>query len=1299
LIAAALSCASTASAATIGINYVRTGDHVNNTDLNSLAADAQAGGPGYEQSNWNNLGRWGDSVILNDSTGAASGVSIAWDATGTYSQSGTVVDQLDPNANLMNSYLDSNGSANTDFNLNLYSNSGNNKPLIYISGLSAWLATQGATAYDVVLYSDGDASSGRAGEYWLVNATGPYSEMVTNGDMSTHVFIRDTANFINTLSYVEVPQTSDNGVGAFIGNYTVFKGLSADSFLLRTAEYNTRAPVNAFQIVPRTTPVPADLVPLQSSVVYPGATASFRVTAAGVLPITFKWQKNGTDLTDSGNVSGSGTATLTIANVSAADAGTYTVIVTNPGGTTNSSATLQLTSPASGSYAQKVATNQPYAYWRLNENEDVTAGTAPAYDFVGGFNGTYGVASQNLLNGINGPQPPTFPGFETGNGALMTTPASFRSWVTVPPLNLSTNTVTITAWIYPTANQASYSGIFFSRNGSDASGLGFYQNNQLGYTWNTNASATYGFASKLVVPTNKWSFVALVVTPTNATLYLYNADGTLSAENPIPHGVETFAGRSMIGWDSYDTGRAFTGTIDEVAVWNRSLSSLEVYNYYKKGLGLTAIAAAVTTQPLNSAIMAGRTAKFTASVVGDAPITYNWRKNASNLSDGNNISGATTPTLVITGVSEADAGSYDLHVSNVAGSDTSTAATLTVVSSNSAPVAYEAALRDANPLAYWRLDETSGTFAYDYWGGVIANHESVNVGVDGPQPPAFVGLQSGNKAASYDGVSSATYTTANLLNNLGQFSIIGWFNTAQPPGSRLGLFGQNDAYEFGFFDNGELGIWTPGGGLVAIDSSYVNPGEWYFAAAVGDGTKTGVYLFSTNGVVQSVVQQATTNYGSSTFPFRIGGGGVLDASGNFFLGEIDEVAVFDRALSLGELSTLFGAASRGGALPPVVSVQPTGGTWYAGLDATLSVSAVGSEPLQYRWRKNGANLSDTGNISGSDTPVLSIKGISSANAGDYDVVISNGTGSITSSNAAVAVITPMANSYEEVIIGLKPYSYWRLNETEGTAATDYWGGRNGTYGAAAVFGVPGVVNPPFVGFESTNKAVQTTADTVGSYVSVPLGSLSTNTVTFTAWLYPVGTQTAWAGLITSRGGSAAGGVGYNGDQMLAYTWNGNTTWSFSSGLVIPTDMWSFIAVVIAPDKATLYLKNANGETSATNAIAHTSDTFGTTWLIGRDNNSSADDGSRTFNGVIDEVAVFTQSLTPDQVQLLYASGLSGAPLKVSVQRSGTNIIVTWPKGTLLQADDVSGPWTVVTGATSPYTTSAASGNKFFRVQQ
>ena len=54
---------------------------------------------------------------------------------------------------------------------------------------------------------------------------------------------------------------------------------------------------------------------------------------------------------------------------------------------------------------------------------------------------------------------------------------------------------------------------------------------------------------------------------------------------------------------------------------------------------------------------------------------------------------------------------------------------------------------------------------------------------------------------------------------------------------------------------------------------------------------------------------------------------------------------------------------------------------------------------------------------------------------------------------------------------------------------------------------------------------------------------------------------------------------------------------------------------------------------------------------------------------------------------------------LTIQTSGTNVILTWPIGTLLQAPSVQGPWTTNTTATSPYTlpdkTNAA---QFFKVE-
>jgi subtilase family serine protease len=64
----------------------------------------------------------------------------------------------------------------------------------------------------------------------------------------------------------------------------------------------------------------------------PGATATFTVSAAGTTPLSYQWQKNGNRLADGGNILGSTTRNLTVSNISAADVGTYSVIVSNPYG-------------------------------------------------------------------------------------------------------------------------------------------------------------------------------------------------------------------------------------------------------------------------------------------------------------------------------------------------------------------------------------------------------------------------------------------------------------------------------------------------------------------------------------------------------------------------------------------------------------------------------------------------------------------------------------------------------------------------------------------------------------------------------------------------------------------------------------------------------------------------------------------------------------------------------------------------------------------------------------------------------
>lgn len=92
------------------------------------------------------------------------------------------------------------------------------------------------------------------------------------------------------------------------------------------------------------------------------------------------------------------------------------------------------------------------------------------------------------------------------------------------------------------------------------------------------------------------------------------------------------------------------------------------------GGGSTAVATtapAIATQPASVSVANGAAASFSVVASGDS-LTYQWSK------DGTAISGATGATYTIASVVAADAGAYDVVVSNSAGSVTSASATLSV---------------------------------------------------------------------------------------------------------------------------------------------------------------------------------------------------------------------------------------------------------------------------------------------------------------------------------------------------------------------------------------------------------------------------------------------------------------------------------------------------------------------------------------------------------------------------------------------------------------------------------------------
>ena len=81
----------------------------------------------------------------------------------------------------------------------------------------------------------------------------------------------------------------------------------------------------------------------------------------------------------------------------------------------------------------------------------------------------------------------------------------------------------------------------------------------------------------------------------------------------------------------------------------------------------------ITTQPADQVVLRGNTTTFTVEATGGDSLTYEWRKGSIT------ITNATAATLMISNTAVADAGDYDVIVSNTAGSTTSIGASLTVV--------------------------------------------------------------------------------------------------------------------------------------------------------------------------------------------------------------------------------------------------------------------------------------------------------------------------------------------------------------------------------------------------------------------------------------------------------------------------------------------------------------------------------------------------------------------------------------------------------------------------------------------
>ena len=330
--------------------------------------------------------------------------------------------------------------------------------------------------------------------------------------------------------------------------------------------------------------------------------------------------------------------------------------------------TVATTTPAS--YASTVTTDAALLYYRFQEPIDPPAANLGSKGASGN-----GLFIADTKAGVAGPASPTYPGLEAANKA-----AAFDAGggvVRIPPLNLNVNTFTISCWINATNAQAAGAGIVIHGSGTSASGLTIDSSGGLGlgYIWNNN---NYGWnptpdssGAFPALPDSQWAYAALVIQPTEAALYICDANNSgnfTSITNTfnVSHAAQAFASATLFGAAGGYANRNLNAGLDEVAIFDRALGAGELFTQYATAVGGVKPRVFVDLIGPTDPVAAGDPIVLKVDAGGTAPLTFIWH-STSGAADVV----TTTNVFVIPTAALSDAGDYDVTITNLSGSASS----------------------------------------------------------------------------------------------------------------------------------------------------------------------------------------------------------------------------------------------------------------------------------------------------------------------------------------------------------------------------------------------------------------------------------------------------------------------------------------------------------------------------------------------------------------------------------------------------------------------------------------------------
>lgn len=265
--------------------------------------------------------------------------------------------------------------------------------------------------------------------------------------------------------------------------------------------------------------------------------------------------------------------------------------------------------------------------------------------------------------------------------------------------------------------------------------------------------------------------------------------------------------------------------------------------------------------------------------------------------------------------------------------------------------------------------------------------------------------------------------------------------------------------------------------------------------------------------------------------------------------------------------------------------------------------------------------------------------------------------------------------YQGTIVNDGPLAYYRLNEPIDPPAANLGtlgAAGNGFYVSASVPGQTGPRGAGFPGFPADNKAPA--FDGLSGFVNLPPLKFKSDHVTMTAWVRPTTVESNNAAMVFCRVGSTTvAGLKFDvaDENGLSYNWNNDLAASnFKSGLTVPANEWSFVALVVQPERATLCLGDSTGFNTVANDAPHAPQEFNGATRVGSDSS----DANLTFIGQIDEVAIFDRTLGVGDVYTQWATAVGGKKPAVFADP-------TAPNGTVFAGDTLT--LTVDAGGTAP----------------